>query len=154
MGARIDVRVHAHGDRRGCAHGGRDPRQNLQLRLAFDVELPDAAFQRHAHLFGRLADAGKHDPLPRHTGGLRTQVFAARHHVHARAQPRQMRQDRLVGVRLHREADKVVQTAQRLFEQAEMAGQRGAGIDVERRADLRRDLRQGHVLGVEDAVAV
>jgi hypothetical protein len=111
MGARIHVRVHAHGDRRGLAHGGRDLRQDLKLRLAFDVELADAALQRHAHLLGGLADAGKHDPLPRHTGGLRAQVFAARDHVHPGAQPGQMRQDRLVGIRLHREADKVVQTA-------------------------------------------
>jgi hypothetical protein len=128
--------------------------RSLEFRLAFDVELADAALQREAHFLGGLADAGKDDALARHAGGLRAEVFAARDHVHPRAEPGEMGQDRLVRVRFHREADEVVETAQRLFEQAEVAGQRGAGIDVERRADLRRDLRQRHVLGMQDAVPV
>ena len=46
------------------------------------------------------------------------------------------------------------QRRQRLFEQAVVPGQRGGGIAVERRADRGRDVGQGHVLGMKEAVAV
>jgi hypothetical protein len=36
-------------------------RQQLQLRLGFDVEAEDAGFEREIHLARRLADAGEHD---------------------------------------------------------------------------------------------
>ena len=129
-------------------------RQEFEFRFAFDVELADPAFEGEAHLGFRLADAGKDDALARDTGGFRAQVLAARDHVHACAQPCQCLQDRLVGIGLHRVADQVRQAIERLFEDAVMPGQGGGGIDVERGADFLRDLRQGHVFGMEDAVAV
>jgi len=45
-------------------------------------------------------------------------------------------------------------TVQRIIKELEMPGQRGRGITIERRADLCRDLRDGHVLGKQPAVLV
>ena len=154
MGLGIDIGVDADSDGRAHAQRCRNLGKRDQFRFAFDVELPDAARQRHVHFFPRLADAGKDDPLTRNAGGLGAQVFAARDHIHARAQTRQMRDHRLVGIRLHREAHKVIHARQRLLEQAKMARQRGAGIDIEGRADRGRDIGDRHVFGMQDAVLV
>ena len=48
----------------------------------------------------------------------------------------------------------MVHPLQRFVEEAEVAQQRGGGIDVERRADLGRDIGKGHILGVQGAVFV
>ena len=55
---------------------------------------------------------------------------------------------------LHCEADEVVDALERVLEQLVMPRQRRAGVDVERRADLRRDVGDRHVLGAEDAAPV
>ena len=133
---------------------GRHLRQRAQLRFAFDVELADAAFEREAHLLARLADAGEDDALAGHARGAGAQVFAARHHVHPRAEIAERLEHGDVRERLDGEADGVGQGAQRLFEQAVVAGEGGGGVAVEGRADRGRDVGQGHVLGMELAVAV
>ena len=61
---------------------------------------------------------------------------------------------RLVGVRLHGVADQRVLAGEGLGEHAVVALQRRGRIAIERRADLGRDLRKAHVLGVEDPVPV
>ena len=59
-------------------------------------------------------------------------------------------QHRLVGVGLHGVADERALAGEGLGEHAVVALERRGGIAIERRADLGRELRKAHVLGVED----
>ncbi len=90
----------------------------------------------------------------RHAGGAGLVVFAHRHHVDPRPQIGHQPHHGEIGIGLHRVADKVIHPGKRLVEEAIVPGQRGHRIAVERRAHLGRDVGQGHVLGVQDAVAI
>jgi hypothetical protein len=129
-------------------------RKKTQFRLALDVELSDAALKGRAHLRRGFADAGEDDLLARHARRLGAGIFTARDHVHPRAKAGECLEHRHVGVGLHRVADQMRQACQRLLEDAVVAGERGGGIDVDRRADLGGNLGDGHVFGVERATPV
>ncbi len=155
VGARVDVRVDAQRDRRAQAEPARHLVQRGELGLALDVDLPDPALERDAHLVPRLAHAGEDDALPRHPRGAGPRVLAGADHVHAGAEIRQDPQHREVRVRLDREADQPLRRpGQRLVEHPEVPAQRGRRIEVERGAHRRRDLGDRHLLGVQDAAAV
>ena len=124
------------------------------LRLRLDVEAEDAGVDGEGDLARRLADAGKDDPFRRAAGGERPAELALRDHVAPRPLGDEGADHRLVGVRLHGVADQRVEAGEGLAEDAVVADEGGGRIAVERRADRRRDVRQGHVLGVEHAVAV
>ena len=92
--------------------------------------------------------------LRRDAGRPRPPQFAVGDHVHAGAEPRQRREHRLVGVRLHGVADERRLAGEGVGEHAEMPRQRRGRIAVERRADLGREHGQVDALGVQDAVAI
>ena len=84
---------------------GGDRGQQLELGLGLDVDAEDVVVERERELVRGLADAGEHDLLRRHAGRERALQLAARDDVGAGAEPRQRRDHRLVGIRLHRVAD-------------------------------------------------
>ena len=73
---------------------------------------------------------------------------------HARTKIAQQFQHGKVGQRFDRKAHHMRQRRQRLGEQMVMPGQGGGGIDVEGRADGGGNIGDGHILGVQDAVAI
>ena len=151
---RIHVRVHPHGDRGHFAQPAGHRRQTLHLGLAFDVELPNTARQRQFHLFRRLADTGKHDPLARKTGGNRPAILAPRYHIDTGPKARHQPQNRLVRIGLHGIAHQMVQPLQGLVKQPVMPLQSRGRIDIKRRANLGCNLGQGHILGMQNAVLI
>ena len=61
VGAGIDVGIDAHRNPRGPAGLDRQPRQQFQFRLGFDVDAEDILRQRRAQFRFGLADAGEQD---------------------------------------------------------------------------------------------
>ena len=114
----VHIGVYTDGDRRFGPHGAGDLGQRPQFRLAFHVELADAAFQRHAHLLARLADAGKDDAVAGDACRLRLEVFADGHDIGPRTEESQGTHHGGVRRRLHGEADQMVHALQCLIEQA------------------------------------
>ncbi len=127
-------------------------RKGAKLRLRFDVEAENPGLEREGHFRARLADAGKCDASGRRSGGQRAAQFAFRDDVHAGAEPRQGRQHSLVGIGLHGIADERVEAAERRPEHFVVAGQRRAGIAIERRPDRVREGGKIDILGMHDAV--
>ena len=154
MGFSVDIGVHAHGDRRNLAQRYGDLRQGLHLWFGFDVELPNATLKRDAHFFAGFANARKHDPITGDIGGTGAQVFTDRHNVDASARLANKFQNGDVRQGFHRIADKMRHTAQAFVEQPEMTQQSRRGIDIERCTHLGRDIGQGNVFGVQNAIAV
>ena len=112
------------------------------------------ASTRERELARGLADAGEHDLLRRNAGRERALQLAARHHVGAGAEPRQRRDHRLVGIRLHGVADERRHVGEGLGEDAVVPLERRGRIAIERRADGLRRAREIDLLGVQHAVAI
>ncbi len=142
VGARVDVRIDADGDRSDRAAGRGDRGERFELRLRLDVEAEDLLVEPEDHLGPRLADAGKNDSLARHARGARAPQLALADDVHAGAEPRQRREHRLIGIGLHRVADERVLPGEGGAEHLEMPLDGRARIAIERRADGAGDLRQ------------
>ena len=124
-----------------------------ELRRRFDVEAANAGRQRGLHLGRGLADT-REDGLRRiAASGDDPLELAAGDDVEAASRPRQQIQHREVGVRLHRVADEVRRTGEGSVEGAEALFERGARIDVARRAEALGDRRERHAFGVELAAA-
>ena len=155
MGAGVDIRVDAIGDRRALAHGDGDLREHFRFRFAFQIELVDAMVQRQAHFIGGLADAGKDDAAGRDARRDGAQQLAARHDIGAKAQLRQRRQHGGIGVGLDREGDqRVGQLRQAITKNADMPFQRGGGIDIDGRADGLGNGLHRHLLHLHGAVDI
>ena len=154
MGLGVHVRVDADGDAGCAAHGGGDAGELFQLGLAFDIELADVVVEAQPHLCLGLADAGEDDPAARDVCGECTAHFAFGDHVHARTQPRQSGEHGLIGIGLHGVGDEMVHAGERFLEDPVVTLERGGGIDIGWRADLCRDPGQGHILGMQNAVAI
>ena len=152
--ARVDVRIDAKGDARDPPARRRDLGERLQLRLGFDVEAEDVFVEPQRHLGAGLADAGKNDLVGGHAGGAGAAQFALGDDVHARAQTRQGREHRLVGVGLHRVADERRAIGEGGGEDFEVSLDGGAGIAIERRADLVGDSLEIDFLGMQRAAAI
>ena len=155
MRAGIDIRVDAQRAVGGQAAFGGEGRKFHALFLAFEVELADAFLKPLDHFPGLLAHAREDDVAGRHsrrqgTGhfpagdDIRPQPFALHHSQHGE-----------VRVGLDRESDvDARQDRQRLAENAGVAGQGGARIDIDGGADRIGDGGQGRILGMKHAVAV
>ena len=154
VGAGIDVGIDADRNPRGLAGLDREPRQQFELGLGFDVDAEDVGGQRGAQLGLGLADAGEQDLLRRNAGGQRALQFAAGDHVGAGAELGQRAQHRLVGIGLHGVADQRLLAGEGLGEHAVVPLQRRGRIAIERRADRLRELDQIDRLGVQHAVAI
>ena len=154
MRSRIDVRVDANGDLRTHASRHGDFGERFEFRLGFDVEAADVCVQSQRHFRARLADAGKDDPFARHFGGARASQLPLGDDIHARAEPRQRREHRLVRIGLHRVAHERAAIGESLAEDTEVALDRRGGIAIEGRAHGLGDAREIDVFGVERAVAV
>ncbi len=154
MRLRIDVGVDAQRDLRALAERHGDLVEREQLLAGLDVEAADARQQRLLHLGHGLADAREHD-LARIAAGLEhARQLAARDDVEAGAELRQHLQHREVRVGLDRVAHEVLMPGQRAVEGVEVARERRARVDVQRRAVAAREFGQRHVLGVQLAAAV
>ena len=152
--ARVDIGVDAQGTGRGAALRGGKGGQFHPFFFALDIELADVRGQRVAHLAPGLADAGEHDIRRRHPGQQRPAHFPAGDDIRAIAFALHHLEHGKVGIGLHRKGDvHPFQAAQRRLEHLRMALQRGARIDIDRRADLIRDPFKRHIFGVERAVA-
>ena len=152
--AGIDVGIDPHRDPRGLAGLDRQPRQQFELRLGFDVDAENVRGQRRAQLGFGLADAGEQDLVRRNAGGQRPLQLAAGHHVGAGAEFCQRAQHRLVGVRLHGVAHQRLLAGEGLAEHPVVALQGGGRIAIERRADRFRQFDKIDRLGVQHAVAI
>ena len=154
MGAGVDVRVHAQGNRRALAEAGGHFLQALQFLGGFDVEAVHADFQGATHVLAALADTGEDDLARLAAGGQHALQFTARDDVEAGAQARQQVQHAEVGVGLHGEAHQVRQTGQRIGVGAVLGLDVGAGIDVGGGAETFGNGGQGHAFREQYVVAV
>ncbi len=102
-----------------------------------------------------LADAGEHDLLGRNARSARALQLAARHDVRARAEPRQRRDHRLIGIRLHGVADERGHVGERLGEHP-VVPRRASRSNSSRTAcrPRRAMARKVDLLGVHHAVAI
>jgi hypothetical protein len=128
----------------------------MQLGFGLDVDLGDAGLHGEGDLGLGLANAREDDAVRRHAGGQGPADLALRHHVSPGAQVRQGSQHRDVRIGLHREGDQRVpkpRAQQGVAQDRVVPLQRGAGIDIDRRADGLRDPRQGNAFAGEFAVA-
>ena len=109
---------------------------------------------RERKLARGLADAGEHDLLRRNAGGARAQKLALGDDIGPRPQPRQRRDHRLVGIRLHGVAHERVDVGERAGKHLIVALQRRARIAIERGADGLRQRDEIDRFGVQHAVAI
>ena len=128
--------------------------KQFQLGLGLHVDAEDAGIDRGGEFVRGLADAGEHDLLRRNAGRERALQFAARDHVGAGAEPRERRDHRLVGIRLHGVADERRHIRERVGEHAVVPLQRRGRIAIERRADGLGEARKIDRLGVHHAGAI
>ncbi len=156
MGLRIDVRIDAQADRRPLAALAGHFIQALQFRDRLDIEAEDAGFQRQLHFRSRLADAREDDFLRVGTGGQHALQFAAGDDVETGTEAGEQVEDGEVGVGLDGVADQRAVAGrmgvQYVLEFTQRLGQRSAGIDIGRRAELFGNGGQGDGFGVQDAV--
>ncbi len=150
----VNVGVHTYCDWRGFAHAACDLGNDTHLRFAFNVELTNATFKCNKDFLARFAHTGKHDPLSWHASRLGARVLTARNHIHASAKLCQRFQDRLVRCRFHGVTHQMVRPIQCLIKQLEMPRQGSRGVEIERRANGRRDIGDTHILGVQFTVAI
>ena len=127
---------------------------SVKLRLGFHVDAEDAGIDRGGEFGRRLADAGEHDLLRRNAGRERALQFAARNDVGAGAEPRERRDHRLVGIRLHGVADERRHVGEGVGEHAVVPLERRGRIAIERRADGLGEAGEIDRLGVQHAVAI
>ena len=150
----VDIGVDAQRHRRDPSEARRALRQKLQFGFRLDVEAEDAGVEREVHFPGCLADTGEQDLVRRETRGNRPAHLAFRHHVGAGTELRQKLQHRLVGIRLQRVANQAVHAGKSPGEDLVVPRQRRRRIAIEGRANDRRDVRNGDILGVHHAIAV
>ncbi len=154
VGQRIDIGVDPERHRRGSPELCRHRAQPMQLRHRFDVDLVDPGGERRFHLRRGLADPGKDDALGRHAGGERAAQLAFRDDVGAGAEAGEQAQHGEVGIGLDRIADERPLGAERAGKAAILSGEGRGRIDIEGRADRRRDASERDLLGVELAAAI
>jgi hypothetical protein len=157
VAARADFRVDPDGDRRCPAGLGGQAGEQGQLGLGLDVDLADAALEGEGEFRGRLADAGKDDPLRRHAGGQGAADLPFRDRVGPGAQARERRQHGEAGVGLDREGDQgageLGVALESLDEHPEVPLEGRGRVDIDWRADGRGDGRERRPLAPQGAVA-
>jgi len=131
---RIDVGIHPDRDRRLHAELAGDVVDAGELRLALDVEGEDPVLQGELDLALGLADAGKHARADRGPGREHAADLAAAHQIEARAEVREMAEDRDVRVGLHRVAELRIQAGEPALQPLEIILHRRGTVDVGGRA--------------------
>ncbi len=154
VGLRIDIGIDADRNVGGAALGRGDAGEQFELRLGFDIDAENVLLDGERQFARGLADAGEHDLVRRHAGRARAQQFAFGDDVGAGAEPRQRRDHRLVGIRLHGVADQRVDIGEGAGEHFVVPLDGRARIAIERRADGVRQRSEIDRFGVEHAVAI
>ena len=154
MRLRIDVGIDADRNIGATAFGAGDRREEFKLRLGFDIDAQNVLVDGERQFARRLADAGEHDLVRRDAGAQRAQQFALGDHIGAGAEPRQGRDHRLVGIRLHGVADQRVDIGESAGKHPIVPLDGGARIAIERRADGIREGCEIDRFGMEHAVAI
>ena len=132
----LDVRIHAHSNGRDFFQPRRDLVDALQFRFALDVEGINIFLQREFNLRPGFAHAGE-DALTRVAARRDDPLqFAAADDVETGTKIGQRAQHGEVRVRLHREADEMVERRECLIQLFKMARQRPLRIDIKRRVEF------------------
>ena len=153
MRAGIDIGVYPQRAGRALAMSLRDGSKLVAFFLALDIELADPGFETLQQFGMCLADARKDDVFRLHPGLQRAGQFTARDDIRTIAFAGEDAQHRKIGIGLHCEGDvRIVQRAQCVAKHACVAGQRGARIDIDGRADFLGNAPQRNVFGVQYAV--
>jgi hypothetical protein len=154
VGAGVDVGIDPQGTARAEASGLGDGGKLGALLLGFEIELADVGVERADQLVMLLADAREHHVLGGHSRRQRARQLAAGDDVGAEPLALHHAQHGEVRVGLDREGDVLALDArQPVAEHPCVAFERGARIDVDRRADFLGDARERDFFGVELAVA-
>ena len=149
VGAGVHVRVHAHGDGGDLLEARGDLVDALQLGLGFAVEAVNAGLEGELDLGLGLADAGEDALGGVAAGGDDAAQLAFADGVEAAAGVGEHAHDGLVGVGLHRVADEVVERGEGVVELVEVVLEGGLRIDVEGRAVLLHERRDGDAFTTE-----
>ena len=128
------VGIDAQGHRRAALQVGGDGVDQLQFRLALDVEGKDALAQGVLDFRPGFADAGERAALGFAAGLEDAEKLARRDDVEAGAFAGEEIEDGEVAVGLDGVADEVVHAVERRVEAAEMVADRPRAVDVEGRA--------------------
>ncbi len=132
----VDVRIHAQRDGRFFAHFRRHRVQAVEFGNRFDVKAFDASRECLAHLVRMLADAGKHGVFRFAARGQHARQFAARHDVEAGAEACEHIQHREIAIGLDGDVHSRAAAGASACVGIPRFGERGARIDVQRRAEL------------------
>jgi len=153
---RVDVRIDAQADRRFLAALARHFVEAFEFGGGFDVEAEDAGIQRLFHFRRRLADAGEDDFLRIGTGGQDALQLTAGHNVETCAEAGEDIENGEIGIGFDGVADQRILarwvSVEDVLEFVQGRFQRGARIDIGRRAELCGNAGQGKAFGVQDAV--
>ena len=136
VGPSIHVGIHSQTHSCQVACCGSDLRQDLQLRLALDIEASDAHLQGPAHFSAGLAHTRKHHlgRVPSH--GQDTFQFAHRHDVKPATRLGKGLKDRQGRIGLHGVANQVRSATQPLLIRLQGRLHGSARIDVQRRSEF------------------
>ena len=155
MRLRVDVRIHAQRHRRLLAHFAPATafrRSSSGIDSTLKHFTPAASASRISSAC--LADAGKHGVLRFAAGGQHARQFAARHDVEAGAEAREHVQHREIAIGLDGDVHGRATAGASAGVRVPRLGERGARIDVQRRAELFGERDGGHAFGVQHAVDV
>ena len=148
MSVAVYVRVDAHRHRRAGAVAQRDFVDAGEFGVRFDIKTVNADFKRPLDFIDALAHPGKHDLGRVARGGEHALQFAAGDDVEAGTEPRQDIEYGDIGVRLDRVANQVATVGESGVERMPTLLNRGAGIDIARRAMAAGQHVERHLLGV------
>src|SRR5271170_7304299 len=132
--------------------------QDFQLGFGFDVEeqyarrcaaFGDAVLQSFANFFACFADTGKNDALPWYADLTEAVEFAAADDIETTAQFCQSLQDRQIAIGFNREAQRVRDRLQAAMEFAIGVADGCTAVEIRRRAELFRGVREQDVFAVD-----
>ena len=150
----IDIRIHTNGDRRLHAKRTGDFVDALEFALALDIEGVNSLAERVGDFLAGLADTGKSAAVSSCSGFENAEQLAARDDVESRTKPSEDLEDGEVRIRLHREADEVIERRQRGVEAAVVFPNRIRRIHIGRRPKTVRDFIKFHSLAMQRAIDI
>ena len=143
VGVRLDVRIHAHGDRRNFLQPRGHPLDALQFRFALGVERINVLPQRKFNFVLRFSHARENAPARVAARRHDPPQFAPAHDVEAAAEVGERAQDGKIGIGFDREANEMLHRRHGAVELLKMVRQRALRIDVKRRAEPARERFHG-----------
>jgi hypothetical protein len=150
----VDVGIDADRNPRSASLRRRNRRQQFEFSFRFDIDAKNSFIDGRCKFGSGFADAGEHDLLRRNAGKARALEFAARYDVSAGTKLRECCKDRLIGVGLHRIADKRAHVGKRIRKNLIVTREGRGRVTVKRRTDLGSERIEVHRLGVQHAVAI